>query len=83
MRGIVGELHRAASGVFFESERQSAQPGVCAKVTFDAAGNLYGPATDGTHNDGLVFKLSRAADGGWTATILHNSTITGRTAIPP
>src|ERR1700691_4439759 len=26
-----GELHRAALGVFFESERQSGQQGVCAK----------------------------------------------------
>lgn len=44
-------------------------------VIFDKAGNLYGTTSfGGTHNWGVVYKLSPNADGTWTETVLHNFT---------
>lgn len=43
-----------------------------AGLIIDAAGNLYGAAeSGGTHNAGVVFKLSPTG-GGWTETVLYN-----------
>jgi hypothetical protein len=48
------------------------------RVTFDAAGNLYGVAGGGTYNDvwstsfGVVYKLSPASTGQWDQTILYS-----------
>ncbi len=41
-------------------------------LAFDAAGNLYGTAGGGgAHGTGGVFKLSPAAGGGWTESVLY------------
>ena len=41
-------------------------------VVADAEGNLYGTTSiGGIHGKGIVFELSRSADGHWTKTILH------------
>jgi uncharacterized repeat protein (TIGR03803 family) len=51
----------------------SGSPGPLTGVIFDAAGNLYGTTDDGgTTNGGIVFELTPAGGGTWTATILHN-----------
>lgn len=45
-----------------------------SSLLFDAAGNLYGTATqDGLHSGGVLFKLSPAANA-WTETVLANFT---------
>jgi uncharacterized repeat protein (TIGR03803 family) len=41
-------------------------------LVFDSAGNLYGTASGGAYNGGVVFELSPAANGGWTETVLHS-----------
>ncbi len=41
----------------------------------DSAGNYYGTTTTGgTSNSGTVFKISPAANGGWTETVIYNFT---------
>jgi uncharacterized repeat protein (TIGR03803 family) len=41
-------------------------------LTFDPAGSLYGTAyAGGAYGYGLVFKLTPAAGGGWTESVLH------------
>jgi uncharacterized repeat protein (TIGR03803 family) len=40
-------------------------------LTFDSAGNLYGTTPDGGHSLGVVFQLSRGANGVWTEKSLH------------
>ncbi len=50
-----------------------------SSLLFDAAGNLYGTATqDGLHSGGLLFKLSFGANA-WTETVLANFTKAGGT----
>ncbi len=42
-------------------------------LIMDAAGNLYGTAEfGGTHNDGVVYRLSPQLGGGWTETVLYS-----------
>ena len=44
------------------------------KLTFDAAGNLYGATEgDGANGDGMVFKLT-PGKGGWMLSDLHDFT---------
>jgi uncharacterized repeat protein (TIGR03803 family) len=44
-----------------------------ARLTFDAAGNLYGATSlGGTENGGAVFELTPATGGSWTEKVLHN-----------
>jgi uncharacterized repeat protein (TIGR03803 family) len=53
-----------------------------AGLTFDAAGNLYGPTRNGgSANDGVVFKLSPRQGGGWTYSVLK--TFKGNPGINP
>ncbi len=40
-------------------------------LIFDSAGNLYGVASGGTGQAGIIYKLT-PSNGGWTKTILHN-----------
>ena len=44
-----------------------------ASLIFDAAGNLYGTASESAPDrEGMVFELTPGADGRWTETIIHN-----------
>lgn len=44
-----------------------------ANLVLDSSGNLYGITLEGgVHNQGTVYKLSPAAGGKWTETILHS-----------
>ena len=46
-----------------------------ARLTFDSAGNLYGTTLGGgLHSQGVVFQLSRSANGVWTEKVLHSFT---------
>lgn len=46
-----------------------------ARLTFDAAGNLYGTtSTGGGYAHGVVFELTPNADGSWTEHVLHRFT---------
>jgi hypothetical protein len=49
-------------------------PGSPYGVVADAKGNLYGVASDGVYNFGIVFRLSPDSNGNWTSTILHTFT---------
>jgi len=40
-------------------------------VVLDAAGNVYGVASDGPHDYGIVFELVHGMNGGWTEKILY------------
>jgi uncharacterized repeat protein (TIGR03803 family) len=43
-------------------------------VVLDSAGNLYGTTQEGGLGNGVVFKLSPVASGGWKETVLHRFT---------
>src|SRR3954471_15068190 len=45
-----------------------------ARLTFDAAGNLYGTTEGGGLGFGTVFKLSPNGGGGWTETVIYRFT---------
>jgi uncharacterized repeat protein (TIGR03803 family) len=53
-------------------------------LTFDAAGNLYGPVeSGGAFNNGAIFELRKAASGKWSQKLLHSfSPIDGNGAFP-
>jgi uncharacterized repeat protein (TIGR03803 family) len=53
-------------------------------LTFDAAGNLYGPVeSGGAYNNGAIFELRKAAGGKWSQKLLHSfSPIEGNGAFP-
>jgi uncharacterized repeat protein (TIGR03803 family) len=75
--GNVFELMPSPSGAWtekvlhqFTGGNDGANP--FAGLTFDAAGNLYGTAqAGGAHGYGVVFALTRGADGGWSERVLH------------
>jgi uncharacterized repeat protein (TIGR03803 family) len=47
-------------------------------LLLDKAGNIYGATIyGGTHNVGVVYKLSPQSDGSWTETILHSFNANG------
>jgi uncharacterized repeat protein (TIGR03803 family) len=61
------QLHRFIGGL-----QDGAAPAFSG-VVMDAAGNVYGTTErGGAYGDGIVFKLSPVAGGGWTETVLHN-----------
>jgi uncharacterized repeat protein (TIGR03803 family) len=78
--GTVFELTPAAGGTWTEQVLHNFQIGTGADghgpyagLTFDATGNLYGTTNEGgTYGVGTVFKLTPAAGGTWTETVLHN-----------
>ena len=44
------------------------------QLSVDSSGNLYGQASNGPHDFGIVFELVRGATGSWTERILHTFT---------
>lgn len=44
------------------------------RLTFDAAGNLYGTTEQGGTGSGVVFRLELNSGGTWTESIIHNFT---------
>jgi uncharacterized repeat protein (TIGR03803 family) len=78
--GTVYELAPIGGGKWTEkilynfSVKDEATDGVYPNSTLvvDSGGNLYGTASGGAYNGGVVFELSPAADGGWTETVLHS-----------
>jgi uncharacterized repeat protein (TIGR03803 family) len=74
--GVVFKLTPNANGSWTESVLHSFNGrdgvGPVGDLTFDPAGNLYGPtANGGTDQFGTVFKLTPNADGSWTESVLH------------
>jgi len=75
--GTVFKLTHNPNGTWTESVLHSFAGGAegsypYAAVIFDAAGNLYGTASDGIpYGPGAVFKLTPNADGTWTETVIH------------
>lgn len=83
--GTVYKLSRDAVGawtysVLYSFDNTTDRPDVCTPyggVTLDAQGNLYGAATDAggdqgnDHAYGGVYRLTHAADGTWSETLLH------------
>ena len=57
----------------FTGGPDGAQPNT--SLTFDTAGNLYGPGwKGGSSNDGVVFKLTPGSGGTWTESVLYSFT---------
>jgi uncharacterized repeat protein (TIGR03803 family) len=76
--GAVFRLSKNSSGTWTETvlySPDSNAAGCCsfAKLTFDAAGNLYGTWSNSTESDryGAVFKLSPNSNRTWTYSVLH------------
>jgi uncharacterized repeat protein (TIGR03803 family) len=76
--GTVYEIQHLSNGSWKESVLHSfrayndgAFPGFADKLAIDAAGNLYGTADGGASGLGVIFRMSRGADGVWTETLLH------------
>jgi uncharacterized repeat protein (TIGR03803 family) len=74
--GTVFKLTHGTSGwtetllYSFSGGKDGHQPG---GLVFDGAGNLYGTTTQGgTHNVGVVFRLSPTASGTWKQYVLYN-----------
>ncbi len=76
--GVVFTLTQGSNGKWIESvlhRFQGGQDGSSPTTTlmFDAHGDLYGTTSAGgdANGDGTVFKLSRAAGGKWTESVVH------------
>jgi uncharacterized repeat protein (TIGR03803 family) len=78
--GVVFKLTPNSSGGWTESvlhnftgNKDGAAP--VPSLVFDSPGNLYGTTSSGgVYGYGVVFKLTRNADGSWTERVLHQST---------
>jgi uncharacterized repeat protein (TIGR03803 family) len=76
--GTVFELSPTATGSWNETVLHSFGSGSdgqnpFAALIFDGAGNLYGTTQyGGLYSDGTVFKLSPAANGQWTESVIHS-----------
>jgi len=76
--GTVFRLLLGANGKWTETVLHSfdfGNDGVlpCARLIFDAAGNLYGTTrAGGAYGYGSIFQLAPGAKGTWTETVLHN-----------
>jgi uncharacterized repeat protein (TIGR03803 family) len=76
--GVVFELSPAAGGGYSESVLHAFGDGIAdggqpaGTLTMGSAGEIYGATmTGGSGGYGVVFKLSPAAGGGYTASVLH------------
>lgn len=75
--GSIFELQAGSNGTWTEKilhtfsggNDGTAQYG--GQLSIDSAGNLYGQASNGPHDFGIVFELVPGANGGWTEKILH------------
>jgi uncharacterized repeat protein (TIGR03803 family) len=76
--GTVYELSPNGDGTWIEKVLHAFGKGIDGKEPFaslvaDSGGNLYGTTLfGGTYGGGTVFKLTPAADGPWTETVLHS-----------
>lgn len=75
--GSIFELQAGSNGTWTEKilhtfsggNDGSAQYG--AQLSVDSSGNLYGQASNGPRDFGIVFELVRGTNGSWTEKILH------------
>jgi uncharacterized repeat protein (TIGR03803 family) len=77
--GTVYEIQHMPDGTWKESIVHSFNafndggiPGFADKLAVDAAGNLYGTANGGTGGHGVIFRMTRGANGVWKETVLHS-----------
>src|SRR5579859_1189124 len=75
--GSIFELEAASNGTWTEKILHTFSGGNDGFVQYgpqlsvDSSGNLYGQASGGPHDFGIVFKLVRGANGSWIEKILH------------
>jgi uncharacterized repeat protein (TIGR03803 family) len=85
--GTAFELRRAAGGTWKEKilHRFSVTEGNNpSTLVFDAAGNLYGPASaGGTYKHGAIYELTPTASGPWTEKLLYNFRAEGGSGYDP
>jgi uncharacterized repeat protein (TIGR03803 family) len=78
--GTAYEIQHLPDGTWKESVLHSfgsstidgAFPGFADKLTVDTAGNVYGTAGGGTGGHGVIFRMTRGANGVWKETVLHS-----------
>ncbi len=77
--GTVYEIQHLPDGTWkesivhsFNAYNDGAFPGFADKLAIDAIGNLYGTAGGGTGGHGVIFRMSRDANGVWKETVLHS-----------
>jgi uncharacterized repeat protein (TIGR03803 family) len=75
--GSIFELEAGSNGTWTEKILHTFSGGndgsvqYGAQLSVDSSGNLYGQASSGPHDFGIVFNLVRGANGSWTEKILH------------
>jgi len=78
--GSIFELQAGSNGMWTEKTLHTFSGGndgtaqYGAQLSVDSSGNLYGQASNGPHDFGIVFELVRGSNGGWTEKILHTFT---------
>jgi uncharacterized repeat protein (TIGR03803 family) len=75
--GVIFQLIPGSNGIWTEkvlhsfADENDGISGFESSLTLDVAGNLYGVASGGPHDYGLVFELVHSANGSWTEKTLH------------
>lgn len=75
--GAVFELEAGSNGTWTEKILHTFSGGndgsamYAGQLTLDSSGNLYGMASNGPRDFGIVFELVRGAHGGWSEKIVH------------
>jgi len=78
--GSIFELQAGSNGTWTEKTLHTFSGGndgtaqYGAQLSVDSSGNLYGQASNGPQDFGIVFELVCGSNGGWTEKILHTFT---------